>query len=303
MNLYDYSSSSSSEDEDLLFGPDYLESDDDAVLEGDVTIDSQEYSPEVVEEEDEEELFVSLQELSSIRQAVRRRDEGSPSRGDEEEEETEDRLEEYQESETDEEEIEIRRRLLETREVDFTSPSRNKIKIELEPRDNNDSTANLVRVESNGNENIVRCSICMNPYSSFGDHQISCLPCGHLYGLSCIPRWIKHSKQRYSKCPICNQKCALKDVVKLYVSSLPVDRVKQENSVSFQPRDDIYKVHFAKYKEELADIKRELNTKCCERIERISMQDEYVEEMRKSYQQHLNEVEETCESIEQHLNE
>ncbi|XP_026439757.1 E3 ubiquitin-protein ligase RFWD3-like [Papaver somniferum] len=112
----------------------------------------------------------------------------------------------------------------------------------------------------------------MNPYSSQGDHQVSCLPCGYLYGLSCIQRWIKHSNQRDSKCPICKRKCALKDVVKLYVSCLPVvERGKQENSVSFQPRDDLYKVHFAKYKEELADTKREaMNTKCCERIERTS---------------------------------
>ncbi|XP_026413026.1 uncharacterized protein LOC113308785 [Papaver somniferum] len=173
--------------------------------------------------------------------------------------------------------------------------TKNRIKIQLEPRDNNDKSTNVVRGKSNGNdENVVCCSICMNPYSSLGDHQVSCLPCGHLYGFSCIQRWIKHSKQRCSQRPICKQMCEMKDVVKLYVSWLPVvDRVKHENSVSFQPRDDLYKVHFAKYKEELADIKREVmeNTKCCERIERTSMQDEYVEEMRKSYEQHLCEVE------------
>ncbi|KAI3880626.1 hypothetical protein MKX03_037498 [Papaver bracteatum] len=302
--LSDANSSDDDEEEDFLFGYDE-ESDVDALLEG---IESQEYFREVAEEEDdfflspldalEDEFFLSPPESLE--------DDFFLEDG---EEETEDQLVEYEESEADEEEIETRRRLLEPREVEFTSPSENRIKIQLEPRDSNDSTTNLVRAGSNGNdENVVCCSICMNPYSSQGDddHQVSCLPCGHLYGLSCIQRWIKHSKQRYSKCPICNQKCALKDVVKLYVSSLPVvDGGKQENSVSFQPRDDIFKVHFAKYKEELADIKRELveNTKCCERLERISTQDEYVEGMRKSYEEHLNEFEEICEAYEKHINE
>lgn len=295
------SNSSDDEDADLLFGPDDGESDDYELLEDDALLfgpdygESQEYFLDLAEEVDEEDDFFLSPDFSL-------------EVGEEEEEETEDQLVEYLESEPDEEEIETRRRLLEPREVEFTSPSENRIKIELEPRDNN-STTNFVRGESNWNdENVVCCSICMNPYSSQGDddHQVSCLPCGHLYGLSCIQRWIKHSKQRYSKCPICNQKCALKDVVKLYVSSLPVvDRGKQENSVSFQPRDDIFKVHFAKYKEELADVKREVleNTKYCERLERISTQDEYVEGMRKSYEEHLNEFEEICETYEKHINE
>ncbi|KAI3963988.1 hypothetical protein MKW92_037449 [Papaver armeniacum] len=304
--LSDPNSSDDDEEEDFLFGYD-RESDVDALLGG---IESQEYFREVVEEEDDfflspfEPLLEDDFNLSPPESLLE--DDFFLEDG---EEETEDQLVEYEESEADEEEIETRRRLLEPREVEFTSPSENRIKIQLEPRDSNDRTTNLVRAESNGNdENVVCCSICMNPYSSQGDddHQVSCLPCGHLYGLSCIQRWIKHSKQRYSKCPICNQKCALKDVVKLYVSSLPVvDRGKQENSVSFQPRDDIFKVHFAKYKEELADVKREVkeNTQFCQRLERISTQDEYVEGMRKSYEEHLNEFEEICEAYEKHINE
>ncbi|XP_021642128.2 uncharacterized protein LOC110636631 [Hevea brasiliensis] len=35
------------------------------------------------------------------------------------------------------------------------------------------------------------CPICMEPWGSQGDHQVSCLPCGHVYGLSCIRRWLQ----------------------------------------------------------------------------------------------------------------
>ncbi|MCL7042987.1 hypothetical protein MKW94_012500 [Papaver nudicaule] len=231
------------------------------------------YSREVVEEGDE--LLLSPEEEIEAQRIA------ASSSGVEEED-----VEEHQESEADEDVT-----LFVTGQLELTTdPSNNTtIKIVLKPDDANDSNTVGVRGESNGNaEIVVCCSFCMNPYSSQGDHQVSCLPCGHLFGFPCIQRWIKHSKQRYSKCPICNQKCALKNVVKLYVSRLP-------NSVSFQPKDDLYKVNYAKHKEELADIKREFmkNTKlCCERIERISTQNEHVEEMRQSYEQHLNELKE-----------
>ncbi|MCL7049836.1 hypothetical protein MKW94_005214 [Papaver nudicaule] len=169
------------------------------------------------------------------------------------------------------------------------------------------SSTDLVRGElSSGNdESTVCCSICMNPYSAQGDHQVSCLPCGHLYGLSCIRRWIKHSKQRYSKCPLCNQMCSLKDVVKLYVPWLPVvERGKQESSVSNQPQDDLYKVRFAKFEEELANIKSGVmtNSERSERIEKFCMQYESTQKTRRSFDEELAEIKEDFQKKFEDLN-
>ncbi|EXB75882.1 E3 ubiquitin-protein ligase RFWD3 [Morus notabilis] len=58
---------------------------------------------------------------------------------------------------------------------------------------------------------------CMEPWTSDGDHHICCLPCGHIYGMSCIKRWLKQRKNQ-GKCPQCNGKCVLKDVRKLFAS-------------------------------------------------------------------------------------
>ncbi|KAI3908352.1 hypothetical protein MKX01_027374 [Papaver californicum] len=174
------------------------------------------------------------------------------------------------------------------REVESPFPLRNRI----EPEDN----SNVVRDDSSGNdESITCCSICINPYSSQGDHQVSCLPCGHLYGLSCIQRWIKHSKQDYSKCPVCNQKCLLKDVVRLYVPWLPVvESGKQQSSVSYQPQDNLYKVQFAKFERELADIRREMmsNAERSERVEKICMRYEDTQKRRRSFDKELTEIKE-----------
>ncbi|KAL5801801.1 hypothetical protein ACOSQ3_033433 [Xanthoceras sorbifolium] len=73
-----------------------------------------------------------------------------------------------------------------------------------------------------------QCIICMEQWGSEGDfHQLCCLPCGHLYGYSCISRWI----QGYGTsawCPICKAP-ARGDVRKLYGYALPNQDLQQRN--------------------------------------------------------------------------
>ncbi|CAK9177723.1 unnamed protein product [Ilex paraguariensis] len=63
------------------------------------------------------------------------------------------------------------------------------------------------------------CPICMEAWTNGGDHQVCCLPCGHIYGMSCIKRWLQQRRSS-GKCPQCNSKCALKDVRVLYASQI-----------------------------------------------------------------------------------
>ncbi|GJR53333.1 zinc finger, RING/FYVE/PHD-type containing protein [Tanacetum coccineum] len=44
-----------------------------------------------------------------------------------------------------------------------------------------------------------------------------CLPCGHLYGLSCIKKWLQTSSG--GKCPLCNTLCAYRDAIPLHARS------------------------------------------------------------------------------------
>ncbi|KAG7553968.1 Zinc finger RING-type [Arabidopsis suecica] len=61
------------------------------------------------------------------------------------------------------------------------------------------------------------CSICMEVWTSGGQHQVCCLPCGHLYGFSCINKWLQ-MRRSAGKCPQCNKTCSMRDVRKIYAS-------------------------------------------------------------------------------------
>nr|GEW99733.1 zinc finger, RING/FYVE/PHD-type [Tanacetum cinerariifolium] len=65
------------------------------------------------------------------------------------------------------------------------------------------------------------CPICSQSWTSNGSHRICCLPCGHIYGMSCIKKWLQQVVQNSSrKCPQCNKLCTLKDVRVLYATHL-----------------------------------------------------------------------------------
>ncbi|KAK7865017.1 hypothetical protein R5R35_000041 [Gryllus longicercus] len=65
------------------------------------------------------------------------------------------------------------------------------------------------------------CPICMDKWTNAGDHRLVCLKCGHLFGNSCIIRWLEigcPSGQR--RCPQCNKKAHKKDIRTLYAHNL-----------------------------------------------------------------------------------
>ncbi|MCO5587435.1 hypothetical protein L7F22_041384 [Adiantum nelumboides] len=68
----------------------------------------------------------------------------------------------------------------------------------------------------------MNCPICMELWTGEGVHRICCLACGHLFGRSCIRRWLNQRGKKNSKCPHCNRKARIEDIRNLYVPSLTV---------------------------------------------------------------------------------
>ncbi|XP_037087583.1 E3 ubiquitin-protein ligase RFWD3-like [Pollicipes pollicipes] len=63
------------------------------------------------------------------------------------------------------------------------------------------------------------CTICFEPWSNSGEHRIASLRCGHLFGRSCIERWLRG---RDPRCPQCNDKAHRRDIRVIFAKSLRV---------------------------------------------------------------------------------
>uniref|UniRef100_A0A672YA15 RING-type E3 ubiquitin transferase n=2 Tax=Sphaeramia orbicularis TaxID=375764 RepID=A0A672YA15_9TELE len=73
------------------------------------------------------------------------------------------------------------------------------------------------------------CTICFEAWTAAGEHRPSALRCGHLFGFTCIQRWLKAAGPA-AKCPQCNKKAKRSDIVKLYVTRLrALDNSEQES--------------------------------------------------------------------------
>ncbi|XP_027884710.1 E3 ubiquitin-protein ligase RFWD3 isoform X1 [Xiphophorus couchianus] len=73
------------------------------------------------------------------------------------------------------------------------------------------------------------CSICFEVWTTAGEHRLSALRCGHLFGNTCIKRWLK-AQGSTAKCPQCNKKAKNSDIVLLYAPKLrALDNSEQES--------------------------------------------------------------------------
>ncbi|KAF9209478.1 radical S-adenosyl methionine domain-containing protein 1 [Haplosporangium sp. Z 27] len=78
------------------------------------------------------------------------------------------------------------------------------------------------------------CSICLEPWTNSGSHRLVSIKCGHLYGESCIYKWIaQHSRDGNPKCPECNHPTKRKDVRRIWSKSVVVaDTAERDEAVS-----------------------------------------------------------------------
>ncbi|KAG7521716.1 E3 ubiquitin-protein ligase RFWD3 [Solea senegalensis] len=73
------------------------------------------------------------------------------------------------------------------------------------------------------------CTICFEAWTTAGEHRLSALRCGHLFGFTCIQRWLK-AQGSAAKCPQCNKKAKRTDIVLLYAPKLrALDNSEQES--------------------------------------------------------------------------
>ncbi|MGH0115798.1 UNVERIFIED_CONTAM: hypothetical protein FKN15_046983 [Acipenser sinensis] len=97
------------------------------------------------------------------------------------------------------------------------------------------SSAPIAPPNDPGEEEVDTCSICFEPWTNAGEHRLSTLRCGHLFGFTCIDHWLRGQG---GKCPQCNKKAKRTDIVVLYARTLKaLDTNEQERMKSLLERE------------------------------------------------------------------
>ncbi|PRD29608.1 UNVERIFIED_CONTAM: E3 ubiquitin-protein ligase RFWD3 [Trichonephila clavipes] len=61
------------------------------------------------------------------------------------------------------------------------------------------------------------CTICFEPWTNSSEHRLVSLRCGHLFGRSCITRWLKGQSAR---CPQCNARARKSEIRNIYAKAV-----------------------------------------------------------------------------------
>ncbi|EZA46696.1 hypothetical protein DMN91_012312 [Ooceraea biroi] len=115
------------------------------------------------------------------------------------------------------------------------------------------------------------CPICMEQWTSAGEHRLCCLRCGHLFGHSCILRWLQHScNSTNRRCPQCNKKAAVKHIRMLYAKKLTTidtseyEQLKRDLSNASAEKQRLheelsqYNIRQSVYEQQLACMKKRI---------------------------------------------
>ncbi|CAO1391743.1 unnamed protein product [Diamesa serratosioi] len=75
------------------------------------------------------------------------------------------------------------------------------------------------KIDSDDDEGAV-CAICLDNFKQVGDHRITSLKCGHIFGQACIKRWLAEQPSLQRSCPQCKLKASVRDLRFIYASKL-----------------------------------------------------------------------------------
>ena len=111
------------------------------------------------------------------------------------------------------------------------------------------------------------CSVCYEPWTTTGLHRLVSLKCGHLFGESCIDKWLRqtaNSSER--KCPQCKRMASFKDIRPIYATNLvAVDNSELECVMRQVDSEKAVSIRAKKSEANMA-LKFQLSKAECERL-------------------------------------
>lgn len=120
--------------------------------------------------------------------------------------------------------------------INLSSPSPPKKRKRLSLEANNKNGTPKVKSKNDNDDNDddeddgLTCPICLDNWEMSGEHRLTSLKCGHLFGESCIRRWLQESARQSGQkvCPQCKTKAHPRDLRYLYAKRLrAIDRSEE----------------------------------------------------------------------------
>lgn len=151
--------------------------------------------------------------------------------------------------------------------LDTPSPPKKRKRLSLEPRENT-GTPNVKSKKENDlddEDDGLTCPICLDNWEMSGEHRLASLKCGHLFGDSCIRRWLQESSRQsgHKVCPQCKTKAHPKEIRYLYAKRLrAIDRSEEhrmrEQLVEVQNKAQSLNLELATLKMSYAQVTQKL---------------------------------------------
>ncbi|XP_064539920.1 E3 ubiquitin-protein ligase rfwd3.L [Drosophila montana] len=117
--------------------------------------------------------------------------------------------------------------------INLDSPSPPKKRKRLSKVASTEMGTPLAKPSSNDEEDDgMTCPICLESWEMSGEHRLVSLRCGHLFGESCIRRWLIESQRQSAVkvCPQCKTKATNRDIRCLYAKRLrAIDRTEEHD--------------------------------------------------------------------------
>ncbi|XP_061391998.1 E3 ubiquitin-protein ligase RFWD3-like [Musca vetustissima] len=114
--------------------------------------------------------------------------------------------------------------------LDTPSPAKKRKRLSLEEKSGTPKVKTKNADDDDDEDDGLTCPICLDNWEMSGEHRLSSLKCGHLFGESCIRRWLQESARQsgLKVCPQCKTKAHPKDIRYLYAKRLrAIDRSEE----------------------------------------------------------------------------
>lgn len=113
------------------------------------------------------------------------------------------------------------------------------------------------------------CSICFELWTNSGRHRLVSLKCGHLYGYSCIDKWLRGQG---SKCPQCNATAKRSDLRTIFAKSLKVLDTSERDAALKMLESEKNLRRQAELKVAQLKVKYQMVLQECERVKKELME-------------------------------